>query len=201
MRQSRRIDSSQNVGMRSHGVWLGCERNSTAAKPSEEKGLFAEPVACDEKGLALRVPQREREHSNQPLQGVGAPLLHGRQHDLGVAIRRERVTEILQRASKLAEVVNLPVENKDNSPACIVHGLIGGRTQVKDREAAMTQADWGVDDNSLSVRTSMCQRTNHPRQQALIRTCARTSYHACDTTHRDVLLEALNGEGYCERGS
>src|SRR5438094_10280104 len=101
MRQSGRIDSSRNVGMRSHGARLGCERNSTAAKPSEEKRLFAEPVARDEKGLALCVPQREREHSNQPLQTVGAPLLRGRQHDLGISIRRERVTEILQRASNL----------------------------------------------------------------------------------------------------
>src|ERR1700694_2010645 len=74
--------------------------------------FHAEPVASKQQSLALRIPEREREHPTQVQNAIVAMLLVEVNDHLGVAASRKAMTARLELAAQLPEVVDLPVEDE-----------------------------------------------------------------------------------------
>src|SRR5215470_19276699 len=87
------------------------------------------------------VPQSEGKHAAQPADNVMAPLLVSMDDRFGVTVRAELMSRRNQLRAQLLEVVNFAVKNDPNRLVLIAHGLMTGRREINNREAAVLQAD------------------------------------------------------------
>src|SRR5262249_37937678 len=99
--------------------------------------------------------------------GVAVTLI-GREDDFGVARRGERAAGRREPATKLAEVVDLPVEDDVQMAVGARHRLPTG-DEIDDGEPGHTESDTraiGGQPNAVVVGTAMLQRPQHGGQRA-----------------------------------
>ena len=80
------------------------------------------------------VPDQEREHAEEAMKAVFAPLPIGREQDLAVGVRRELVPFGPQLVPQLEVVVDLAVEDEMVAAGCVGHRLQPGLAEIDDRE-------------------------------------------------------------------
>ncbi len=105
--------------------------------------LDAEPIAGRKDGTRAGVVEEECEHSLQALETGLAPLRVGGEDHLGIGVRREQMTSLLEPPAQFSVVVDLPVEYDPQAPIGGAHGLVPGRREIDDRETAMAQDERG----------------------------------------------------------
>jgi hypothetical protein len=110
-------------------------------------------------------------------------------NDLSIGVVRLPLAspDLLQLASNFSVVVNLTIENDLERSIRIAHGLIGGRGEIDDREAAMPKAHATIrgDPQPAAIWTSMHHGVPHADQiilsyaEAAVAECK----NAVDTAH------------------
>jgi hypothetical protein len=106
------------------------------------QGLDAHRVAHEVDGAGPGIPQGQGEDATEALDAIDAPSPVGRENDLGVARGPEGLTQGLEIAADLLEVVDLAIE-RDGAPGPRVdHGLGPGFAQVDDGEPAVSEDDF-----------------------------------------------------------
>ena len=153
------VDARRPAGMRAQRLELGAEQEQLAELGPVER-LDAEPVAHQRQRALAAVPQRDREHADQPVQrrldaerGESLPASPRCRNGRGTR-RRAR-----QRRPQFLVVVDLAVVDDDEAAVGRDHRLMAGRRQIDDRETAMRERDagLGVDPNAVVVRPAMPQ--------------------------------------------
>ena len=91
--------------------------------------------------------------------------LPGVDDDLGVATGAEHVAQRLQFGAQLAEVVDLAVEHHDDVAVLVDHRLLAGG-EVDDRQAAVAEADAGLDVQLALVGAAVVLGLVHARAAA-----------------------------------
>jgi hypothetical protein len=143
--QSRMLE--QCLGFRS-------ERYATG-NAGEIERIDAQPIACEHKPSATRVPQCDREHAVELVQKVEAEVLVQMDEDLSVRmIGGEPVPGTLQRFSQLHVIVDLAVEDDRDRPILVEHRLLACR-HVDDGEAPHAQRNVRTFPIAGSVRAAM----------------------------------------------
>src|SRR5207302_7375094 len=97
--------------------------------------LDPEAVAREDEPLPRCIPDRNGEHSAQPLRERIAVLLVEVEQDLRVAVRAKAMAGALELLSQLAVVVDLAVLDDVDRPVLVADRLVA-RVEVDDREAA-----------------------------------------------------------------
>ena len=140
--------------MRDERLELGSEDEPAFRQQRIVQRLDAEPVARQEQRFAVAVPQRESEHSAEPLDAILAPLLPRMDDDLGVALGPEDVAEARELGDQLLVVVDLAVVDDDDAAVLVEQRLLP-RRQIDDRQPAVAETDAGLDVQPDFVRSAM----------------------------------------------
>ncbi len=128
--------------------------------------LHAEAIAGGEQRPGPLVPEREREHPDEPIETRLAPALVGGEQHLGVAAGPEGIAgELL---SELAVVVDLPVEDEPRGPVGAGHRLRSGVGEIDDGETQVPQPDAVPQNDRLAIRTAVALRVEHRLQPRLM---------------------------------
>ena len=146
---------------------LGAEQQRPARRPVEER-LLAEPVPREEERPLRPVPERDREHPVEALEGPGQTPGHdgGKDH-LRVAARPKCASQALQLMAQRFEVVDLAVEREHVTPVGGRHRLVPERREIDDRQPAVPERDprVRVDPVARVVGPAVRERVAHPRDQ------------------------------------
>ena len=113
----------------------------------------------------MLVPQRDRELPVEVLNEVGAVLFVEVDDDLGVRVRVEAVSRLLQLGAQLDVVENFAIEDDPHRLILVVDRLVATR-QVDDAQAGVRQADVVLAEKARAVRPAVVQLRDHPRQFA-----------------------------------
>jgi hypothetical protein len=119
---------------------LGGE-HERAVLPAVVERFHAEPVPRAEQLTVLRVPQREREHTVETAQAVGAPAPVCGEHDFGVGAGLEPLAGRFQLLAQLDVVVDLAVVRDPRLALDIADRVVACSAQVDDRKPAIHQPD------------------------------------------------------------
>ncbi len=156
-----------------------------------EQGLLADPVARQEQLLLALVPDGEGEHAAQVLRRVRAPLLVGVDDGLGVAVGAEAVAEVFEPFFKLAEVVDLAVEDDPGGALFVGDGLLPAR-EVDDGEPPHGEPDVTLEVAPLLVRAAVMDGLVHAAEQRRVRRPPVKVDHADDATHQKLILSEMS---------
>src|ERR1041384_3997146 len=129
-------------------------------------------------GAFTIIPQRKREHSIQTLQTRFTPFSPSLQQNLCIGLRSELMTFGDQLLTQLAIVVDLAVENDDESIVMREHRLVTGAARVDDRKPAMTEG------NAL---TRVIQRRRRPHTFIVAPAMLNSFQHRANTRFRTLL--------------
>ena len=143
-------------------VQLGGEAELPADVAIRER-LDPEAIACEHEPAFARIPDRDREHSTQPLPQLRTPLLVAVHEHFGVAARAEAVAGALELVHQLAVVVDLAVLHDDDGAVLVRDRLIAAG-EVDDREPPRRDSDRPVDMRPLGVGAPVVERGGHPAE-------------------------------------
>jgi hypothetical protein len=118
----------------------------------------------------VSIPKSQREHTDEPFDGAAyAPSLDGPEQDLRVRVAAELRPTRFELRAKLAEVVNLTVEDDDITAVCRRHRLVPERRQIDYREPSMSERNSGncVYPDGAAAGTAMPQRVGHTHRDGL----------------------------------
>src|ERR1035437_7059967 len=109
------------------GLQLRAEEKC-GASPAVVEGLLAGTVARQIKCSLLPIPDGERKHAVELLEGgFHTPVSNGRQHYLGVRVPAEGLSERIQFLSQGLEIVDFAVEGDHVAAAGRMHRLMSRR--------------------------------------------------------------------------
>src|SRR5208337_3906857 len=103
--------------------------------------LDSHGIARQQEPLSRRIPEGKGKHAAQPRQAGLAPHPIGSQNYFRVGMAVELGADTLKFLAKLAEVVDLAVEDDPIAGDRILHGLMPERRKVKNRQSAVTESD------------------------------------------------------------
>ena len=112
--------------MREERLDLRGKRHARAVAVDEQR-LLAGTIARQREGAVTRVPDAEREHAVERVDGLVAALFEEVHDDFGVGVRAEDVALVDERLPQLAVVVDLAVEDELDRSVLVADRLIGGR--------------------------------------------------------------------------
>src|SRR6185295_2665407 len=135
--------------------------------PCIHEGLDAHPVAGKKEPAAVPVPEREGEHAPKLGKAVHAVSLVGPQQYLRIGSGVKAGPAPLELGPQLAVVVDLAIEDERQRVVVAEHRLIAGG-EVDDGETAMPETDRPLDEETVSVRSSMGQDVRHRTHQSRI---------------------------------
>src|SRR6185437_15217094 len=118
--------------------------------------LHSQPVARQEQGLLVAIPQGEGEHTAESLHTPLAPCFPPVHDYFRVAARVEHVAKRLQLRNQRLIVVDLTVENDDDAAVLVEQRLLSGR-DVDDRQTAMPEGHAGLEMLTATVGAAMKQ--------------------------------------------
>ena len=127
---------------------------------ADVKRFDSETVAGQKQRSSLSVPDREREHSVQPLEAVDALFSVKTEHDLHVTPAAEATALRFQLPPQLAIVVDLTVED-DGQPLILEHDRLLPGLQVDHRQAPEAQRNVFVVEKALVVWTTVDEGAGH----------------------------------------
>src|SRR5437660_12449761 len=122
--------------------------------------LDAEPVTRQKQRGLIPVIQSEREHSAKPRHACLAPSFPCVHDHFRIASRAERVTECRQLQDQSLIVINLSIEDDDDTAVLIPQRLLSGR-KIDNRQPSMSEADASLDVQAAFVRPAMVLRLVH----------------------------------------
>ena len=106
------------------------------------KRLHAKAIPHEPELALAAIPGRDREHADEGVERIAhAKAIELREHDLGVGTAAERRAIAFEFRAKLEEVVDLAVEDRDESARRRGHRLIAERGEVLDLEPAEAEGD------------------------------------------------------------
>jgi hypothetical protein len=146
--------------VREQRLQFGPEQQGAVAKLGKEKRLHTQPVAGEEKAVAIRVVDGQREHAVQPLQAIRSPLPPRGQDGLRVAVGLEDVSLLLEAGTHLLVIVDLAVEGNHHAPVGRHHRL-GAALQIDDRQAPMPEAHARPGPHAAPVGAAMGKHVGH----------------------------------------
>ena len=148
------------------------------AVPRVIQRLDAQAVADQPETALALLPQRDREHADEPVDRGDPPLAQRREHDLGVAAAAKAVAAPFELRSDLGEVVDLAVEHHDELAVVREHRLVAQSRQVEDRKPRVAEGDApaGAHPRAAVVGAALTQ--------ALAPRPARSRNHASGSTSR-----------------
>src|SRR3989442_3408467 len=157
-----------NLRMAEQRLDLRGEEHDAVAAPVVE-GLLAETITGDQQPPPPAVPERECEHAPQVLDaGVTVTLVGGEDH-LGVAGRGERPAGRVEPGAKLAEVVDLAVEDDAQLAVRAGHRL-PPRDEIDDGQTGHPEPDArraiDLDPGPVLIRAPRLQHPHHCRERA-----------------------------------
>ena len=150
---------------------LRAEEERSADAPPVER-LDADAVADEREAAGVVLPEGEREHAVQTLDGaLDAPRLARLQHDLRVGRSAEAPARRLQLSPDAREVVDLAVVGDDGAPARGDHRLAPGGREVHHGEAADAHRGAGLLGRPRAgvVRAAALHAVGHSRDEPLER--------------------------------
>jgi hypothetical protein len=203
--------------MRKDRFRLGAEQHAVGSGIVEQR-LHAHAVAHQEQLFAANVPDREGEHAVQPFDDPVAPLQVSAQHDFGVALALEPVTEPTELVAQLHEVVDLAgVNERGDRPPRVVLDLhrLHAAGEVDDRQPPMSQSDMLIDPDATGIGSAKHHRFCHFRDDVpvcieIVIEANPTSYSAHHVTLSSSCLDrppsivfcsAVHGVIRCENSS
>src|SRR4030095_7963141 len=98
-------------------------------------------IAHQEKCALLVIPERESEHAVQSWETLLTPLCPGGQQNFSVCLRVKAVAFAGELFAQLAIVVNLSVENYDQSAVARKHRLVARRAGIDDGQTPVAERD------------------------------------------------------------
>ena len=156
MGQRRPVDRRVDAAAGEQRLQRGGEADAVAALVDVER-LDAEPVAGEDQPPGAVLDHRDREHAEEVVDEVGAPLGVGLEHDLGVRRREEAVPGRLELGAQLLVVVDDPVEHHGEPEVRIDHRLRAVDRQVDDRQPPVPQGHRAARPHAGAVRAAMLQ--------------------------------------------
>ena len=122
--------------------------------------LDTDAIARDEETPRPRVPDGQPEHASKPAHRRRAPLFVGMHDRFGVGGGIEAMACRFQLATKLAKVVDLPVEDDPHRLVFVVDRLMAGR-EVDDTQAAHAERHAITHQHTFIVGTTMADHVAH----------------------------------------
>ena len=144
----------------------------------------AEPVASEQNPSAVALDDREREHSEQPVDEAVAPVVVGLEQHLGVAVGEEPVAVLGQLAAQVLVVVDAAVPRDGETEVGVDHRLCARLGQIDDLQPAMSERDPALRPRTRRIGTARCHCLGHGRHRRKIRRSAVESHLAGGSTHR-----------------
>jgi hypothetical protein len=129
-----------------------------------EQRLLANTVTREHQPPTLLVPEREREHTPQPLDALDPELLVEVHDHFGVGARGELVTLGGQLFAQLEVVVDLAVEYDNDRPILVVDRLVTG-VQIDHRQSLDAESDAVLLVRAARIGTPVLDRVAHAREQ------------------------------------
>ncbi len=136
-----------------HRAQFGAETHGAVIDTKIDE-LDARRVTGNHQALASIIPDGETEHPVESIQYLGAPLFIAVNDDLGIRARAKDVSERLELASKLVEIVDLTVENDPDRFLLIRHRLMSA-CNIDNRKAAKSEPNRAIYVVALVVRTTV----------------------------------------------
>jgi hypothetical protein len=166
---TQRMTRRQLARLAEDAAWLGdvaerevlLDRERVDVAP--QAAVREQRLELKEQGLAVAVPQHEREHAAESRHAVLAPSLPSVDDDLGVAARTEHMAEREQLRNERLVVVDLAVENHRDRSVFVEQRLLPGR-HIDDRQAAVAKAQSRLDVHAALVRAAVMLRLVHALQ-------------------------------------
>jgi hypothetical protein len=146
------------------GEQQGLARAAGVRDAGDVERLDAEVVAGQRQPLLVTVPDRQAEHAVEAVEGLGAPLREGLQHDLGVRVGREGAPQALELGAQVEVVVDLTVVGDAVAPVGGVHRLLAVR-DVDDRQPPVGQAAGPVERDAVTVRAAVLLARVHALEE------------------------------------
>ena len=146
--------------------------------------LDAHAVAHEDEPAKAAVPEGDSEHAAQMAHEL-QPVLLVEVHDrLRIPVRAEAMPLGLEPRTKLAEVVDLAVEDRTDR-AVLAHDRLMAAFDVDDREAPDPERGARPDPPASLIGAAMDDRRRHLRELRLVEGPARRvdRYESADSTH------------------
>ena len=136
------------------------------------------------------IPDREREHPDQPRQHLGPPFEETPEDDLGVRQGAEPVAATLELRPQRAKVVDLAIEDESETGRRVDHGLTAAR-DVDHAQAAEAETDGAVEVEAVFVGAAMAERVAHPDDEPRVGPPDAVAMEdADDAAHQPVSVDA-----------
>ena len=155
--ESQVVDESGRVDARRHEAgpeqcanFRGKEKIRTGLSIVER--LDAHGIAGDEQAVPARVPEGKGKHAAELRQALLAPTCIGFQHNFGVGVADETCAGLFEFVADVAEVVDLAVVDDPVAGLGIMHGLVGQRGEIENRQAPVAQADFNWVRNGIAQK-------------------------------------------------
>jgi hypothetical protein len=147
------IDVARAGRMLQERLELGTKEQLTPGVGPVER-LLAHAVARQEECLALRVPDREREHAVQFRDAVRTVLFPEMHDGFGIGAGPEGVAAALEVGPQILEVVDLAIEDDPHGAVFVRHRLVAAG-EVDDRQAPEAEAEAGAAAAVLDVHAGI----------------------------------------------
>ena len=156
------VDAGVDAPARQQRGQRRCEPDALGVLGDVER-FDAEPVASEQNPSAVALDDREREHSEQPVDEAVAPVVVGLEQHLGVAVGEEPVAVLGQFAAQVLVVVDASVPRDGETEVAVDHRLCARLGQIDDLQPAMSQRDPPLRPRTRRIGTSRGHRLGHGR--------------------------------------
>ena len=161
-----RAPVARHVGVLEQRLDLRSERDAVPCRAVVER-LDAQSIADEQQAAVRLVPEREREHAAESIDGRVAPLLVCVHDDFGVCVRAEAMAARHEIRAHVGEVVDLAVEDHPDRAVLVGDRLVAGR-EVDDAQAAEAEADARPRVEAVGIGAAVRDDRGHRRQRVPI---------------------------------
>src|SRR5262249_14982286 len=147
------------------------------------KRLDAVAIPRQEQSLVRLVPDGKGEHAVETPHAVVAPFLVRVDDDFGIGPRMELMAARFEFDAQSLEIVNLTIENNDDVPSLVGHGLVPVRRQEKNSQWPVPRTDGAVRIVSFTTRPAVGDDIRHPFEQIGRDLLAASIAYPRDSTH------------------
>ncbi len=194
-RHGVRIGFDRDVRMSEEGLDFRRERDEPVRTVDEQR-LLAGPIARDRQATVALVPDRQREHPVELVDGVGALLLVQVDDRFRVALRSEPVAARDETRAQILEVVDLAVEDEPDRAVLVGHRLARVRRQIDDAQPPEAEPGpaAGRDVHAVAVGAAMEHAIPHGGHIRFARRPAVEPQFTADAAHISFQPSALGSQ-------
>src|SRR5688500_1931389 len=123
--------------------------------------LFSKAITRNKQHLLTCVPNRKRKHAAQASQTIDAELLIGGEQNLGITATTKAAAAGFQLTAHVDEVIDFAVEDDGRQSITGRHGLTASWREVDDRQAAVPETDFAIDEDPILIGTTLGNQISH----------------------------------------